>query len=43
LCLRSGGSLKLRLVPDTERNKDNKTLNYTSTPPDANILLCAVA
>jgi hypothetical protein len=40
--LRSGGNLKLRPVPRTERNKDNKTLNYTSTPPGANILLVAV-
>ena len=40
--LRSGGNLKLRLVPNIERNKDNKTLNYTSTPPGANILLVAV-
>jgi hypothetical protein len=37
--LRSGGILKLRPVPHTERNKDNKTLNDTSTPPGANILL----
>jgi hypothetical protein len=40
--LRSGGNLKLRLVPSTERNKDNKTLNHTSTPPGANILLAVV-
>ena len=40
--LRSGGSLKLRLVPSTKRNKDNKTFNHTSTPPDANIVLVAV-
>ena len=40
--LRSGGNLKLRPVPNPERNKDNKTLNYTSTPPGANILLPAV-
>jgi hypothetical protein len=39
--LRSGGNLKLRPVPHTERNKDNKTLNHTSTPPGANILLAA--
>jgi hypothetical protein len=37
--LRSGGNLEPRPVPDTEWNKDNKTLNYASTPPGANILL----
>jgi hypothetical protein len=40
--LRSGGNLKLRPVPNTKRNKDNKTLIHTSTPPGANILLVAV-
>ena len=40
ICDRAG-SLKLRPVPNTKRNKDNKTLNYTSTPPGANILLAA--
>ena len=38
ICVRAG-SLKPRPVPDTERNKDTKTLNYTSTPLDANALL----
>jgi len=41
ICDRAG-SLKLRPVPNTKRNKDNKTFNYTSTPPGANILLAAV-
>ena len=41
--LRSGGNLELRPVHDTKRNKDNKTLNHTSTPPGANILLCGRA
>jgi hypothetical protein len=41
ICDRAG-SLKLRPVPSTKRNKDNKTFNYTSTPPGANILLGAV-
>jgi hypothetical protein len=40
ICDRAG-SLKLRPVPSTERNKDNKTFNHTSTPPGANILLAA--
>jgi hypothetical protein len=38
LCVRAGLS-KPRPVPDTERNKDNKTLNYTPTPLDANTVL----
>jgi hypothetical protein len=42
ICDRAG-SLELRPVPNTERNKDNKTLNYASTPLDANTLLAAAA
>jgi hypothetical protein len=42
ICVRAGLS-KLRAVPDTERNKDTKTLDYASTPLDANTLLVAVA
>jgi len=42
ICVRAGLP-KPRLVPDTERNKDTKTLDYASTPLDANTLLCVVA
>ncbi len=38
ICVRAG-LLKLSPVPDTELNKNTKTLNYTSTPFDANTLL----
>ena len=38
ICDRAG-SLKLRPVPDTERTKDTKTLDYASTPLDANTQL----
>jgi len=41
ICVRAGLS-KPRPVPDTERNKDTKTLDYASTPLDANTLLGAV-
>jgi hypothetical protein len=41
ICVRAGLS-KPRLVPDTERIKDTKTLDYASTPLDANTLLPAV-
>ncbi len=41
ICVRAGLS-KPRAVPDTERNKDTKTLDYASTPLDANTLLCVV-
>jgi hypothetical protein len=41
ICVRAGLP-KPRLVPDTERNKDTKTLDYASTPLDANTLLPAV-
>ncbi len=41
ICVRAGLP-KLRGVPDTERNKDTKTLDYASTPLDANTLLPAV-
>jgi hypothetical protein len=41
ICVRAGLP-KPRAVPDTERNKDTKTLDYASTPLDANILLAAV-
>jgi hypothetical protein len=41
ICVRAGLS-KPRPVPDTERNKDTKTLDYTSTPLDANTLLWRV-
>ncbi|MFN7602704.1 MAG: hypothetical protein ACK5R0_15030, partial [Bacteroidota bacterium] len=37
ICVRAGLS-KPRLVPDTERIKDTKTLDYASTPLDANTL-----
>jgi len=40
ICVRAGLS-KPRLVPDTERHKDTKTLDYASTPLDANTLLWA--
>jgi hypothetical protein len=40
ICVRAGLS-KPRPVPDTERNKDTKTLDYASTPLDANTLLVA--
>jgi len=42
ICVRAGLS-KPRPVPDTERNKDTKTLDYASTPLDANTVLAAVA
>jgi hypothetical protein len=35
------GLSKPRLVPDTERIKDTKTLDYASTPLDANTVLAA--
>jgi hypothetical protein len=41
ICVRAGLS-KPRPVPDTERNKGTKTLDYASTPLDANTLLWAV-
>jgi len=41
ICVRAGLP-KPRFVPDTERNKDTKTLDYASTPLDANTLLPAV-
>jgi len=40
ICVRAGLS-KPRLVPDNERTKDTKTLDYASTPLDANTLLAA--
>jgi len=40
ICVRAGLS-KPRPVPDTERTKDTKTLDYASTPLDANTLLWA--
>jgi len=42
ICVRAGLP-KPRPVPDTERNKDTKTLDYASTPLDANTLLAVVA
>jgi len=42
ICVRAGLP-KPRPVPDTERIKDTKTLDYASTPLDANTLLCARA
>jgi hypothetical protein len=42
ICVRAGLS-KPRPVPDTERTKDTKTLDYASTPLDANTLLCGRA
>jgi len=41
ICVRAGLP-KPRPVPDTERTKDTKTLDYASTPLDANTLLCTV-
>jgi hypothetical protein len=41
ICVRAGLP-KPRGVPDTERTKDTKTLDYASTPLDANTLLWAV-
>jgi hypothetical protein len=41
ICVRAGLP-KPRLVPDTERIKDTKTLDCASTPLDANTLLPAV-
>ncbi len=35
ICVRAGLP-KPRAVPDTERTKDTKTLDYASTPLDAN-------
>ena len=40
ICVRAGLP-KPRPVPDTERTKDTKTLDYASTPLDANTLLWA--
>jgi len=42
ICVRAGLP-KPRGVPDTERTKGTKTLDYASTPLDANTLLCCVA
>jgi hypothetical protein len=41
ICVRAGLP-KPRAVPDSERNKDTKTLDYASTPLDANTLLWPV-
>jgi len=41
ICVRAGLP-KPRGVPDTERIKDTKTLDYASTPLDANTLLWPV-
>jgi len=41
ICVRAGLP-KPRPVPDTERTKDTKTLDYASTPLDANTLLAVV-
>jgi len=41
ICVRAGLP-KPRGVPDTERVKDTKTLDYASTPLDANTVLCVV-
>jgi hypothetical protein len=41
ICVRAGLP-KPRAVPDSERTKDTKTLDYASTPLDANTLLAAV-
>jgi hypothetical protein len=41
ICVRAGLP-KPRGVPDTERIKDTKTLDYASTPLDANTLLAVV-
>ena len=40
ICVRAGLS-KPRAVPDSKRTKDTKTLDYASTPLDANTLLPA--
>ncbi len=40
ICVRAGLS-KPRAVPDKERIKDTKTLDYASTPLDANTVLAA--
>jgi hypothetical protein len=42
ICVRAGLP-KPRAVPDSERNKDTKTLDYASTPLDANTVLPACA
>jgi len=42
ICVRAGLP-KPRPVPDTERIKDTKTLDYASTPLDANTVLAAVS
>jgi len=42
ICVRAGLP-KPRGVPDTERTKDTKTLDYASTPLDANTVLPACA
>ncbi len=42
ICVRAGLP-KPRAVPDTERIEDTKTLDYASTPLDANTLLAAGA
>jgi len=42
ICVRAGLP-KPRPVPDTERTKDTKTLDYASTPLDANTVLAAGA
>ena len=41
ICVRAGLP-KPRGVPDTERFKDTKTLDYASTPLDANTVLWGV-
>jgi hypothetical protein len=41
ICARAGLP-KLRGVPDTERIKDTKTLDYASTPLDANTVLWGI-
>ncbi len=41
ICVRAGLP-KPRGVPDTERTKDTKTLDYASTPLDANTVLAPV-
>jgi hypothetical protein len=41
ICVRAGLP-KPRLVPDNERIKDTKTVDYASTPLDANTLLAGV-
>ncbi len=42
ICVRAGLP-KPRGVPDNERTKDTKTLDYASTPLDANTVLVAVS